>query len=120
MVYDNQGRICLGKQLAEEMEYIPKSLVRLVYEGNKVFRLVPIEKLTDSDKIVGYDIRIDEKSRIVLPKEVRDMYTKHLLVYGARNDGYLYLEFQASKQEEKLASAIEALTMELKRISGWR
>ena len=115
MIYDTQGRICLGKQLSEEMGFNQKITVRLVYEGNKIFRLVPTSQLTDKDRVVGYNIKIDEKNRIIIPKEVRDMYTKHLLVYGARNDGYLYLEFQASKQEERMTSAIEALTNELQK-----
>ena len=115
MIYDSQGRICLGKQLSEEMGYTPKTLVRMVYEGDKIFRLVPLSKLTDEDRVVGYDLKIDEKCRIIVPKDVRDGFDRHVLLWGVQKTGFLYIQFLATKQEERLAASIEALTIELKK-----
>lgn len=117
MVFDAQGRITLGKQLAGEMGYNKRTIFRLVYEGNRIYRLARREEITDTDKVVGYDIRMDEKTRIIVPKEVRNLYSNHMLVYGVKNTSSLYLEFQITKHEERLSNALESLTAELKKIN---
>lgn len=117
VVFDAQGRITLGKQLAAEMGYTNKTVFRLVYEGSRIYRLARKEELTDADKIVGYDIKMDEKTRIIVPKEVRNLYNNHMLVYGVKNTSSLYLEFQITKHEERLSTALESLTAELKKFN---
>lgn len=109
MVVDSHGRICLGKQLCEEFGYNRGKKLRFLYEGNKIYRLVREEDCCSSDKLCGYSAIVDDKSRIFVPKEIRDMYTKHVLVYGTREVGCLFLEFQNSKRDEKLITVLEKL-----------
>lgn len=112
MALDKQGRISLGAELAEELEYELGMECRFVYEGNKTFRLVPTVNLLSSDKVVGPKVEIDSTGYCVqIPNEIRQTFGENVLIYGNAMEGYLYFEFQDQMNEilSKISLILEKL-----------
>ena len=115
MKVDSQGRIGLGQKRCEELNYRVGEWIRFIYLGDRTYRLIRFhDALNIEDKVAGLCL-ISSNCRINIPSEIRELYTSSVLVYE-KTDGYIYLEFLVEKnfETEKLISAIEELTREVK------
>lgn len=89
---DKQGRISLTAELCTLCNYTSGMTVWFVLEEENVFRLVPEEDVAGDDKLIA-SARLDEKKRLFVPKSIRGHYTDEAIVYGKKEDGYIYIRF---------------------------
>lgn len=89
---DKQGRINLTQELCELCNYTPNMKVWFVWEGENLYRLVPEDSLTGDMKLIA-SAKLDEKRRLFVPKAIREHYTNEAIVYGCKEDSYIYMDF---------------------------
>ena len=96
---DTQGRLCLLEELVRLAEYEPGK-VYFNMEDDYTYRLVPEnERCNCFDKIVGTGT-IDEKNRVIVPKQIRELYSRQAIVYADLNDAYLFIRFMEKKNTQ--------------------
>ncbi len=96
---DTQGRQCLMEELVKLTEYEPGK-VYFNMEDDYTYRLVPEGDLCDCfDKIAGVGT-IDEKNRVIVPKQIRELYSKQTIVLADRHECYLFIRFMEKKNTQ--------------------
>lgn len=88
---DSQGRIALASERCKRCNYEINMEVAFVPVDKMKYRLVPINKGLAVEE-AGYGT-ITEKYRIVVPAQIRSLYTDSVRVTGNESEGYIYIEF---------------------------
>ena len=109
---DSEGRISIGLEIGKKLGYCPGKEICFIKVDDKTYRIEDAEYKAKEDEFVlaCETPSIDEKYRFFVPKTLRKIYTREVIIL--ENKKRLYLQFIRLKSDEEWlrAKLLGALT----------